>query len=103
MKFATLGVTLRPSLPISIVSQSSHLVLCSRERCWCAVSSIAAMPAAMAEALTLNGPRMRLIASITCAGPYIQPSRTAARPWIFENVRHITTFSLVATISMPDS
>ena len=43
------------------------------------------------------------MASITCAGPYIQPSRSAARPWIFENVRVITTFSLVATSSMPAS
>ena len=90
-------------MPISSVSQASHRVLCSRERSWCAVSSIAAMPAAIAGALTLNGPRMRLIASTTCAGPYIQPRRSAASPWIFENVRVITTFSLVATSSMPAS
>ncbi len=30
---------------------------------------------------------MRLTASTTCAGPNIQPSRSAASPWIFENVR----------------
>ncbi len=38
-----------------------------------------------------------------CAGPYIQPSRSAASPWIFEKVRLITTFSVVATSSMPAS
>ena len=37
-------------------------------------------PAVIAGVLTLNGPRMRLIASTTCAGPYIQPSRSAASP-----------------------
>ena len=79
-KFATLGVTGRPSLPISSVSQASHFVLCARERSTCAASRIAAMPAAIAGALTLNGPRMRLIASTIGAGPYIQPSRSAASP-----------------------
>ena len=34
----------------------------------------------IAGALTLNGPRMRLTASTTCAGPYSQPSRSAANP-----------------------
>ena len=79
-KFATLGVTFRPSLPISSISQPSQRVLCSRARSTCAVSRMAAMPAAIAGALTLNGPRMRLIASTTGAGPYIQPSRSAASP-----------------------
>ena len=52
--------------------------------------AMAAAPASIAAPLTLNGPRMRLIASTMCAGPTIQPSRRAARPWIFENVRVIT-------------
>ena len=103
MKLATLGVTLRPSLPISSVSQGSQRALCVREYSMCAASRMAAMPAAIAGALTLNGPRMRLMASMMCAGPYIQPSRSAASPWILEKVRHITTFSEVATSSMPDS
>ena len=91
-------------MPISSVSQASHfVVVLARAFLMCALSSIAAMPAAIAGALTLNGPRMRLIASTTCAGPYIQPRRSAASPWIFEKVRVITTFSLVATSSMPAS
>src|SRR4029079_10915087 len=79
-KFAALGVTGRPSLPISSVSHASQRVLCARDFSTCAVSRIAAIPAAIAGPLTLNGPRMRLIASTTCAGPYIQPSRSAASP-----------------------
>ena len=55
-KLATLGVTLRPSLPISSVSQASQRVLCSRERSWCAVSSIAAMPAAIAGSVDVERP-----------------------------------------------
>ena len=65
---------------VACVSQASQRELCSREGSTWAASRIAAMPAAIAGALTLNGPRMRLMASTTCAGPYIQPSRTAASP-----------------------
>src|SRR2546423_736416 len=68
MKLPTLGVTFRPSLPISSVSHASHFSLCWRERSTCATSLIAATPAAIAAAFTLNGPRMRLSAPITCAG-----------------------------------
>ena len=40
-------------------------------------------------ALTLNGPRMRLSASTTCAGPYIQPRRSAGEPVdLREGARH---------------
>jgi hypothetical protein len=45
---------------------------------------------------------MRLTASTTWAGPYIQPIRNAARP-IFENVRTMTTFSARFTSSIPTS
>src|SRR5262245_6318767 len=79
-KFAALGVTLRPSLPISSVNQASQRVLCARERSTWVVSLIAAMPAAMAGPFTLNGPRIRWTESTTCAGPYIQPRRNAASP-----------------------
>src|SRR5882672_7189613 len=68
-KFATLGVTLRPSFSISCVSQASQRLLCAIEVSWCAVSSMAAMPAFIAGVLTLNGPRTRLSASTMAAGP----------------------------------
>ena len=50
------------------------------------------MPASIAAALTLNGPRTRLMASTICAGAYIQPMRTPPSPWILEKVRVMTTF-----------
>ena len=45
-----------------------------------ATSPIAAVAAACAAPLTLNGPRMRWRTSRTWAGAYIQPTRSAARP-----------------------
>jgi hypothetical protein len=90
-------------LPISSVSHGSQRALCARETSKCAVSSIEAMPASIAGVLTLKGPRMRLTASTTGAGAYIQPRGSAASAWILEKVRVITTLSLVATSSMPDS
>ncbi len=47
-KFATLGVTSNPSLPISCVSQASHLALCATDFSTCDASSMAAIPAFIA-------------------------------------------------------
>jgi hypothetical protein len=44
------------------------------------VSSIAATAASIAGVETLNGPRIRLTASMMLAGPNIQPIRNAASP-----------------------
>src|SRR6266481_6090145 len=68
-KLAMLGVTSNPSLLISTSSHARHFSLCARDVSRCALSCSAAMPAAIAGALTLNGPRMRWMASTTCAGP----------------------------------
>ena len=68
MKLPTLGVTLRPSFSISAVTQGSHFSLCAIGASMCALSSIAATPAAIAGAVTLNGPRTRFSTSATAAG-----------------------------------
>ena len=80
MKFATLGVTLKPSFVTSSVSQLRHFSVCAFDIWICAVSSIAATAASIAGVETLNGPRMRLTASTILAGPNIQPIRKEARP-----------------------
>src|SRR6266581_3947470 len=79
MKFATLGVTLRPSFVTSSVSQLRHFSVCAFDIWTCAVSSIAAAAASIAGVETLKGPRMRLTASTIWAGPNIHPIRSAAR------------------------
>ena len=100
-KLPTLGVTVRPRLVSSASSQPSHISLWAMAVSTWAVSSMAAAPAAIAAAPRLNGPRTRLTASTTAAGPYIQPMRSAARPWIFEKVLSMTTLSIVAASSSP--
>src|SRR5712672_702542 len=97
MKFATLGVTLRPSLVTWSVSQLRHFSVCAFDIWTWAVSSIAATAASIAGDETLKGPRIRLTASTIWAGANIQPIRKLARPGIFENVWVITVFSDVAT------
>ena len=61
------------------------------------MSSIAATAASIAGVDTLKGPRIRFTASTICAGPNIQPIRSAASPWILEKVWVMTVFSVVAT------
>ena len=64
---------------------------------------MAAAPAAIAGADKLKGPRIRFKTSAMAGGQTAQPMRKAARPWIFENVRVITVFGVVATSSRPAS
>ncbi len=65
------------------------------------MSSIAATAASIAGVDTLKGPRIRLTASMIWAQANIQPTRSAASPWIFEKVWVTTVFSVVDTSSMP--
>ena len=68
-KLPTLGVTLRPKrLDLAREPGEPFLVVARRPSPTWPSSWIAAMPAAMAGPLTLNGPRMRLTASTTWAG-----------------------------------
>ena len=60
------------------------------------------MPASIAVALTLNGPRTRLTASTIASGPYIQPMRAPPSPSL-EKVRVITTLALEPASSIPAS
>jgi hypothetical protein len=79
-KFATLGVTFSPSFVTSSVIQLRHCSVNAFDIWTCAVSSIAATAASIAGVETLNGPRIRLTASMMLAGPNIQPIRRAASP-----------------------
>ncbi len=71
--------------PVAPRARCALFDICDDARCPRARPPPPASPASR----TLNGPRMRLTASMILAGPNIQPTRNAARPWILEKVwRH---------------
>ena len=67
-KFPSLGCTVMPSAWMPAVSFARHWSLCAMELSTQPGSASAAMPAAIAGAFTLKGPRTRLRMSITAGG-----------------------------------
>ena len=58
--------------------------------------------ASWATSLTLNGGFIKFKASTIFLGPYPQPIRKEANPYIFENVLKMKTFFLFLNKSRPD-
>ena len=103
-KLATLGVTVSPSFSNSCASQASQRVLCSRARSWCSVILDCRDAGGDCRGVDVERP-----ADAVDRGDDVRRTQTsslAAKPRArgFSKMSGVmTTLSLVATSSMPDS